>query len=267
MCGAANALEAPDRTDLEKPVCPLEVRAIEMFKEAIHHPKARVNWNEVGRSQFSSVDGRRINGLVWRAANPRGYLLIAQGTSMIAAEIYDTFADYRSLGLDVYIYDFRGYGLSTEGNTSLNALISDYRKRVSELNSDSRYRFRFLYGLSVGGLLFVNALAAGDLQYTAMVLDSVPNAIPFYLFCPKELDPEQILPKDCSNWLVIGGGEDRVIGSRAASLARTAEKECGAQALARDDFGHIFMDGDTNTRARLNAAADFFRSKMDPKTP
>src|SRR5262249_29282769 len=136
---AHTARAAPPRSPLEQTVCGAESIAITKVKALIVHPDATIAW-ATNRSrgpladEFNGQDGRKIEGLVWRAKNPVGYLLVAQGTSTMAAEIYETFERFRALGLDVYIYDYRGFGRSTDGNSSFNAIISDYSRRIDQLN-------------------------------------------------------------------------------------------------------------------------------------
>jgi pimeloyl-ACP methyl ester carboxylesterase len=253
------------RTSVEEYVCGTEGIAIKLAKGQIQAPHAVVNWQTYGteklrRDQFTTADGRTINGLVWKATNPRGYLLIAQGSSMLAAEIYDDFSEFANLGLDVYLYDYRGYGMSNGGNTSLEAVIADSAQRIMELNRVAAYRYKFLYGISLGGVVFARAVNSRGLFYTAMVLDSVPHTLPFVLFCPSRFDPVANLPSDCRNWYVIAGGDDHVIGTRGMRLANAAVKKCHATDATNKSFGHIFMDGLDSQH--LHLALDYFRKMM-----
>ena len=75
---------------------------------------------------FTALDGRELGGYKLRAANPRGYLLVAQGNAMLADQMMGVLTYFRDAGLDVYVYDYRGYGLST-GKSRLQAIVSDYR--------------------------------------------------------------------------------------------------------------------------------------------
>ena len=99
---------------------------------------------------FTTRDGRSLGGYKLRAVAPWGYLLVPQGNAMLADQIIGELQFFRNLGLDVYIYDYRGYGLS-EGKSRLKALISDYQEIIRALNAQD-YRRRFLYGISMGGI-------------------------------------------------------------------------------------------------------------------
>jgi hypothetical protein len=243
---------AAERTERERLVCSSEELLINTYKAAIQRPNAVVDWKRFGSElesdKFKTADGRTIQGVVWKAKSPRGFVIVAQGTSMLAAEIYEQFRDFTSIGLDVYIYDFRGYGMS-EGNTSLNALIEDYAQRTRELSSRAEYEHKFLYGLSLGGVILSNAAKRLEMNYSGLILDSAPHAIPWYAFCPSKLDPVENFPNSCSNWLVVAGSPklDRVLGSRPLTLQTSATDECGAAKYGPDALGHIFMDSEPNT--------------------
>jgi alpha/beta superfamily hydrolase len=59
---------------------------------------------------------------------------VAPGNAMLADQIMGELQFFRDLGLDVYIFDYRGYGLS-QGKSRLAALISDYREIIPWLNA------------------------------------------------------------------------------------------------------------------------------------
>jgi pimeloyl-ACP methyl ester carboxylesterase len=179
-------------------------------------------------------------------------------TSTLAAEVYEFFQQFAQLGLDVFIYDYRGFGRSS-GNTSVRAIVGDYIALTEHLSANPTYSRGFLYGFSFGGIVLTRGLHTGGKTPTAMVLDSVPQAVPWLAFCPRNLDPEANLPADCSNWLVIAGPDDKVVGSRATSFMRTAAKTCGASTKSEPEYGHIFTDSPASTRSRLRQAAEFLR--------
>ena len=252
--------------------CLTESLLIRAYKAAIYDPHAKTDWERYAgdglkQDSFRAEDGAVIRGLVWKAARPtpptslRGYLLVAQGTSMLAAEIYELFREFRDLGLDVYLYDYRGYGESGDAETTLAGIISDYAVRIRALNAIPEYKARYLFGISLGGIVFANAIgrAGGGLhrEINGVVFDSVPHATPWYMFCPSRIDPVKLLPDSCRDWLVIGGDKDAVIGDRAAKLAKAAAR-CGAQSKIEKHFGHIFMDGHKNTTERMSAAKRHF---------
>src|SRR4030042_1447877 len=78
-----------------------------------------------------------------------GYLLVAQGNATLVDQIAHAMQYFRRLGVDVYLYDYRGYGLS-EGKSRLRAIVEDYREIIASLNAQP-YRRRLLSGMCVGG--------------------------------------------------------------------------------------------------------------------
>lgn len=102
--------------DLESSVCGVlrEPLAFWQFRWVAGAPDARRirSIREIERLSFTTLDGRELGGYKLRAANPRGYLLVAQGNAMLADQIMGVLEFFRNSGLDVYAYDYRGYGLS-----------------------------------------------------------------------------------------------------------------------------------------------------------
>lgn len=249
--------------------CLFEETLAELYKKAIFDANATVNWraheqNGLSKDSFTTEDGGMIHGLVWRAPNPQGYVIVVQGTSMLAAELYNDLPDFRSIGLDVYLYDYRGYGASNKLTTTLEGMISDYRKRISELNELPGYSFHFGYGISMGGIVILNAVLDLAEPLHGLVFDSVPHAIPWYAFCPNRLNPVRILPEKCTIWLIIAAERDRVIGRRAAKFAKRATASCGAEQQIKRKYGHVYMDRNFDERA--NAAVQHFASLMAQAT-
>ena len=110
---------------------------------------------------------------------------------MLADQILGELQYFRKLDVDVYVYDYRGYGLS-EGNSRLAAIVADYREIAASLNAQP-YRRRLLYGMSMGGVILLNAVGASS-DYSALVIDSAPSRISPY-GCPKIYDPVHHLPR------------------------------------------------------------------------
>jgi len=203
---------------------------------------------------FTTRDGRQLGGYRLRVPAASGYLLVAQGNATLVDQIARELQTFRRLGVDIYLYDYRGYGLS-EGKSRLRAIIEDYREIIASLNAQL-YRRRLLYGMSMGGVILLNAIGVtGD--YTALVVDSSPSRISRY-GCPKIYDPVHQLPPDSSRILVIGGERDRVVPiAQVEELMRIAQSR-GAQVLRHPDLAHPFMDASADLhQSRFQAVADF----------
>jgi alpha-beta hydrolase superfamily lysophospholipase len=196
-------------------------------------------------------DGRTLGGYKLRAAAPggaapRGYVLIGPGNAMLADQIIGPFRFLQRAGFDVYIYDYRGYGLS-DGESRLVAMISDYTEIISGL-ADQGYPRKLLYGMSFGGVVMLNAIAAGA-PFDAAVIDSTPSRVSGY-GCPERLDPVNNLSDDASNLAFIAGRRDRVVPPEDSSALREAGRARGARLIWDDQFAHPFQDRDPAIHAK-----------------
>ncbi|MCR4332065.1 MAG: alpha/beta fold hydrolase [Sulfuricaulis sp.] len=201
---------------------------------------------DIERVTFKAGDGRTLGGYRLRAAAPKGYLLVAPGNAMLADQIMGELQYFRDRGFDVYVYDYRGYGLS-QGQSRLAAIVSDYREIVARLNTQG-YQRRALYGMSLGGIILLNAVGDhGD--YSALVVDSSPSRIS-PLGCPEQYDPINHLPADSSRLEIIAGGRDRVVRPEAIQELLLAAKFRGAQVVQRAEFAHPFQDATLEIQQR-----------------
>ena len=256
--GGSMASMKDEKSNLERSVCGFlrEPLAFWLFRRAAGAPDPTrvVGIRDIVTLSFTTRDGRKLSGYKLRAAHPQGYLLVAQGNAMLADQIIGEFQLFRDLGLDVYLYDYRGYGLS-EGNSRLKALIADHQDIIAALNAQG-YDRHFLYGLSLGGIILLNAVGAqGD--YDALAIDSSPSRIST-LGCPEAYDPVNHLPADCSRIQIIAGLRDRVVKSaEMGELIRRAQGR-GAEVLKDPHFAHPFQDASYAIhRRRFEAVADF----------
>lgn len=211
--------------------------------------------HDVERLTFNTRDGRSLGGYRLRHPAPQGYLLVVPGNAMLADQIVGELQFFRERGLDVYVYDYRGYGLSS-GKSRLAAIAGDYREIVAHLN-DLGYRRRLLYGMSMGGVVLLNAVGARPEQYDALVVDSSPSRIS-PLGCPQAYDPVNHLPAACARIKIIGGERDRVVTPAAMEELMAAAQACGAQITRNTEFAHPFQDASAAVqRRRFQEVADF----------
>lgn len=217
-------------------------------------PKRVAQTTRVEQIRFKTRDAIELGGYKLSATNPRGYLLVAQGNAMLADQLVDDLQNFRDLGLDVYIFDYRGYGMS-KGKSRLVAITADYAEIISHLNTQT-YAKRFLYGISMGGIILLNAVGQSD-NYTRLVVDSSPGRISGF-GCPERYDPVGHLPKDSSHVLIISGAQDGVVTpSQMDELIRVAESR-GARVLRDKEFAHPYQDASAAThRRRQNEVATF----------
>jgi pimeloyl-ACP methyl ester carboxylesterase len=211
------------------------------------------------RIRFRTEDDRLLGGYRLRAAvaagRPRGYVLVAQGNAMLAEHTVPLLRFFSAAGFDAFAYDFRGYGLS-EGRSRLAAILSDYVEITRHLNRQG-YDRAFLYGASLGGVIFLHAIDAG-VSFDAAVIDSAPSRIQRY-GCPEELDPVNRVPLDCSKLMVVVGGRDRVVPASDSRALTDLVQARGGALVRREDFAHPFQDRDAaTTLARWRLALGFF---------
>lgn len=193
---------------------------------------------------FQTVDGRTLRGYKLKAVASgrdsdyaQGYLLVTQGNAMLADQILRNFTRFASAGLDVYVFDYRGYGRS-EGKRRLKAMVNDYGEIIDLLNSRP-YSSGLFYAMSFGGIVLLNALRErrGDL----IVIDSTPSRLSGY-GCPEAYDPVSNLPQEVSNFLFVAGGQDSVVTSAMSRELIETAHERGAMVLRDPEMDHPFMD-------------------------
>jgi hypothetical protein len=212
---------------------------------------------------FVTKDGRRLGGYKLRAhadagRPPRGYALIALGNAMLADQVVGEFHFLQADGLDVYVYDYRGYGVS-EGRSRFFAIRSDYIELIERLNR-AGYAGRFLYGMSFGGVVMLNAIGAG-VDHDAALIDSSPSRISSY-GCPPRYDPVANLPEDGARLGFIFGHRDTVVPSGAWRELSEAARARGAVVLEREELAHPLMDPDPSARrARFELVRAFFAGR------
>ena len=268
-------------------ICIWEQSFAERYKNAMGESrrKQKIDFaagSGIKAQTFATADGGTIHGVVWEAKRSRsdgglsgqakGYLLIAPGNAMMVAGIYQHFETFRDIGLDVYLYDYRGYRFGSPLKTTLAGILSDYSRLIKHLNQVYENKEHYVYGISFGGLVLLNALDAiktsdgeSDSGISGIALDSVPHKVSFFesLFCPARINPINFLPASCKDWLVVAGPQDWVVDNRAVELAEAA-RECGATAEIINGAGHIFSgDSEKTLRDRLSKTKNHFKSLMD----
>jgi len=218
------------------------------------NPKRVSHIKNLEQIRFKTRDGMELGGYKLAAMNPKGYLLVVQGNAMLADQLVADLQVFRDLGLDVYIFDYRGYGIS-KGKSRLAAIAGDYAEIVSYLNTLG-YAKRLLYGISMGGIVLLNAVGRSQ-TYTRLVVDSSPSRISDF-GCPERYDPVVHLPEDSSRLMIISGAKDQVVApSQMDELVRVGGSRRG-RVLLDNEFAHPYQDfSDAIHRRRQNEVAAF----------
>ena len=217
--------------------------------------------------EFEASDGAILRGYKYvsndgqnNKTHPEGYVLVALGNAMIADQIISDFKAFAAQGLDVYIYDYRGYG-NSDGKRRINAFIEDYKEIVSSLNQS--YERAMLHGISIGGVVMMNVIGSG-VKYDAAVIDSSPSTLSNY-GCPERIDPVSNVPDDSQKLLIITGKKDTVLSEAQTSELRILAESNGARTINDDDFAHPFMDRNFMThQKRMQLALDHLANTGKP---
>jgi alpha/beta superfamily hydrolase len=240
---------ASDTSQREAPICGAIKEPLVFWLWSRMAPRAKptraTRHAHVEAVSFTTGDGKNLSGYRIRAhyerdkpVEPKGYVLMALGNAMIADQMIGELAAYAQAGYDAYIYDYRGYGLS-EGKRRINAIIEDYREIVADLNSN--YDRKMLYGVSLGGMVMMNAIGSG-VEFDAAVIDSAPSRLSSY-GCPDRIDPvNQLTERNAPKLLVITGKRDQVLGPKDTREFRKKAGAMGAKTVDGEDFAHPYMD-------------------------
>lgn len=193
-------------------------------------------------------DGINLRGFHMKAsgAAPLGAILVIQGNATLANRLVPSLEPFRTLGFDVYVFDFRGFGRS-DGARRLRLMLADYQQISSNIRSRAYRRF-IVYAYSFGGTLALDSLGR-DAKFDALILDSTRSRIRDF-GCPVEFDPIEHLPQACSNLLLITGSADRVIPSAKMEELLTRAKNRGAEIVRAKGWGHPFQESDGRPRMK-----------------
>ena len=258
LSGSGVTAEVTQEAHLETAVCG-SIREPFMFwlwrrTAGSPNPQRLAQIKDVERLRFKTRDGIELGGYKLATTNPRGYLLVAQGNAMLADQLIWDLQKFRDSGLNVYIFDYRGYGIS-QGKSRLVAILADYAEIASYLNTLG-YPKRLLYGISMGGVVLLNAVGRSE-AYTRLVVDSSPSRISD-LGCPERYDPVGHLPQDSSRLMIISGAQDDVVTpSQMEELIRVAGSR-GARILEDQAFAHPYQDSSEVTHLRRHKEVTAF---------
>jgi len=241
--GAAAALADPT----PEPICRLErfffEQATAEAGEARPIPEDLRSQVETVRMPFEgggALCGYRVSTYRERGAPRLGHVLFVQGNGMVATRVIRPLALLSDLGFDVYAFDFRGYGCS-DGEALAASMFEDYRTILRRLDDRHPDDFQAAYGVSWGGVVLVNALD-GEERPDALVLDAVPDRLPWLFFCPREIDPAhrlEALPAFGGALTVVVNGEDPQVPPRKMRrILRHVEGGADGALIYLRDSGH-----------------------------
>ena len=127
--------------------------------------------------EFATEDGERLHGWWLPHATPRATLLFQHGNAGNISHRLDSLRIFHELGLNVFIYDYRGYGQST-GSPSETGLYSDARAGWAWLTDDQGIEpgSIVLFGRSMGGA--VASHLATEVDAAGLIVESTFTSVP-----------------------------------------------------------------------------------------
>lgn len=194
---------------------------------AIYHPSGDVRYTPRNASlpfddvTFATLDGVKLHGWWVPAASPRGTVLFCHGNGGNISNCLDTAVIINRLGLNLLIFDYRGYGLSngspSEKGTYDDADAAwDYLVKVKGI----RPAEVIVWGRSLGGAIASRTAETHDAGLVIMestftslqqlVADRFFNA-PSWLLSSYAYDTRRHLEKVRAPVLVIHSPDDEVV--------------------------------------------------------
>jgi fermentation-respiration switch protein FrsA (DUF1100 family) len=173
---------------------------------------------------FKSRDGLSLNGWFVPSDSARGTILFCHGNAGNISHCLESIRIFNELGLNVFIFDYRGYGQS-EGSANEEGSYLDadaaYDYLIGERNIDPRSSI--IFGRSLGGA--VAAELASTKKVAALIIESAFTSIQdlgseIYPFLPVRLlsrfeynTLEKIESVDCPK-MIIHSRDDEMIPFR-----------------------------------------------------
>ena len=171
---------------------------------------------------FKTSDGVRLNGWFIPASDPpRATVLFCHGNAGNISHRFDTIRIFNDLGLNVFIFDYRGYGrskgLPSEKGTYLDALAA-YEYLLTRKDVDKKRIV--VYGKSLGGAVGVELAAKtgvcaviSDSAFTSTIDigKEVYPFLPLKLFITMKYDTLSRIGELSVPVLVIHSEEDEII--------------------------------------------------------
>jgi dienelactone hydrolase len=274
ICAFMGALSAKAIAEDSTTATPREIAACGNNELSMFQTWSRIAGKSTDKSALSKVsnaqvfsvsmrDGRTIRGLrVYSTQSPApSALLVIPGNAWLAQDFAKYAAWMAEQNIDVYIPDFRGYGLSAPAVPTMSAMVDDYREVGHWLVREHSYHATYLYAFSFGGVVALNAFADDD-PFTRIVLDAVPSR-PIELFkltCDVQFDPVDHVPSDCHSVTVMHGTSDWVVNRPSAQELLDKLKACGATLDIDKPRGHPFqIELSSTRRSRLTDVLNHLR--------
>ncbi len=220
----------------------------------------RITLGEEIKSQVSDEIDVNFDGFIIESnVRAEGYFFVLPGNAQTAESVVSKLLPISNAGYDVLIFDYRGL-LTGSKIPTMKQLINDSKGLIRYFNAQPKYQQKrhVLYGISTGGVFALQAitqLVHGDV----VILDSVPDTLPWYLFCDSDIYPEnsiKILNPSLVTLLVMHGQKDqKVVPFNSRELISFAETNGGCYNMVSNGT-HPFEDDD-DVSSRIQQIVSF----------
>lgn len=161
---------------------------------------------------ISTHDGEKLSALLFRTEQEsKGLILYFHGNAKNLQRWGEYAIDFTSLGYDVFMVDYRGYGKST-GLPSEENLYNDAEVILKWVNANLPHAQLIIYGRSLGAAVATNLATRStpDLLILETPFDKLSSAL--YLFSSKySFSNSAMLPNVKCNKVIIHGTDDGVV--------------------------------------------------------
>ncbi|QOC21952.1 alpha/beta hydrolase [Wenzhouxiangella sp. AB-CW3] len=218
---------------------------------------------------FETADGETLHGWWLPHADARATLLFHHGNAGNISHRLDSLQIFHDLGLEVLIFDYRGYGQST-GSPSEAGLYEDaraaWRWLLEEQGAEADQVI--LFGRSMGGA--VAARLASEVEAAGLITESTFTSVPdigaeLYWWLPVRLlarldfNAREAVAEAAMPVLVVHSPDDEIIPFEHGQRLYEAAGERGTLLEIRGDHNTGFLASGDTYRDGLNR----FISELD----
>lgn len=237
--------------DVERAVCGRFLEPI-LFSLWSSQAERRVepvpDWPHLEHLTVTVRDGTEIKGFRLKSRSSDGKLkaslLVVQGNAMLAQNLLPVFNPFSQIGFDVYIFDFRGYGLSG-GKPRFKAIVDDYKELLQFVSKSGGAHVQ--YGMSFGGVVLLSANKTSA-PPSRLVIDSSPSVVSNQ-GCPTIYDPVNTLSANAANVAIIVGGNDKIVSPNSSRALVDLVKSRGGTVIKRESWVHPLMENSAEARS------------------
>jgi len=228
------------------------------LSSVLYHPVPELRGTpaDVGLSYESvylgTVDGKRLGAWWIPSGAPRGVLLYCHGNGGNISALLDSIRVYNRLGLDLFVFDYRGYGESS-GSPSEQGLYRDveaawnYLEQIRRINPQKIV----VFGWSLGGP--VAAWISQKHRPGALILegaftslqDAARDRVPGFfvtLFIPDQYPTKRYVARVQSPVLIIHSRDDEVMPFHHGEALFAAARGAKQLLVIRGSHNRGFLD-------------------------